>query len=153
MKLPNWAKLGVMVVVCELAGIAGSIFTIPAISGWYAGLTKSALTPPAWVFGPAWTTLYFLMGIAAYLVWRTGEVRALRVFWVQLAVNVLWSYFFFGMHNPALALFDIALLWVLIIWTMTAFAKISRPAMYVLVPYIAWVSFAAYLNYSVWILN
>ncbi len=153
MKLPDWARLGIMVLVCELAGIAGSVFTVPVISGWYAGLTKSALTPPGWVFGPAWITLYFLMGVAAYLVWRKGEVRALYVFWAQLTVNVLWSYFFFGMHNPALALIDIVLLWALILWAIAAFAKISRSAAYVLIPYIAWVSFAAYLNYSIWMLN
>ncbi len=153
MKLPNWAKLGIMVLACELAGIVGSIFTIPAIAGWYAGLTKSAFAPPSWVFGPAWTTLYFLMGVAAYLIWRKGEVRALYVFWAQLTANVLWSYFFFGMHNPALALFDIVLLWVLIFWTIAIFAKISRSAAYMLIPYIAWVSFAAYLNYSIWMLN
>lgn len=153
MKLPDWIKLAIMVVVCELAGIAGATFTAPAITSWYAGLAKSALTPPSWVFAPAWTTLYFLMGVSAYLIWRKGEVRALYVFWAQLAVNVLWSYFFFGMHNPLLALIEIVLLWALILWTIAVFAKISRSAAYVLIPYIVWVSFAAYLNYSIWMLN
>jgi len=136
----------------------GALFTVQAIPTWYATLVKPALNPPSWVFGPVWTTLYALMGIAAFLVWQRGwaerTVRAaLGVFGVQLLLNASWSIVFFGLHSPAWALANIAALWIAVIWTMFVFYKISRPAMYLLVPYIIWVSFASYLNYSIWILN
>ncbi len=146
------------VVICELAGAVGSLFTVPAISGWYAGLAKPALNPPNWIFGPVWTTLYLLMGIAAFLVWQKGfgrtEVRtALVIFGVQLLLNVAWSAIFFGAHNPAGAFADIVLLWLAVLATIITFYKISPAAAYLLLPYILWVSFAAYLNYAVWMLN
>jgi tryptophan-rich sensory protein len=158
MKLNNFSKLVIAIVVSELAGAIGSLFTISAIPTWYATLQKPALNPPSWIFGPVWTTLYVLMGIAAFLVWKKGwerkEVRtALSVFGLQLVLNALWSIVFFGLHSPAWALANIAALWIAVIWTMFVFYKISRPAMYLLVPYIIWVSFASYLNYSIWILN
>ncbi|OGG92460.1 TspO protein [Candidatus Kuenenbacteria bacterium RIFCSPLOWO2_12_FULL_42_13] len=158
MKLNNFFKLVIAIGVSELAGIIGSVFTISAIPNWYAGLVKPALNPPAWVFGPAWTTLYTLMGIAAFLVWRMGwerkEVKmALEVFGIQLFLNAIWSIIFFGLQNPGWALVDIILLWLAIVWTMVVFYKISRPAAYLLVPYLLWVSFASYLNYSIWMLN
>ena len=108
MKINNTLKLIIAIVACELAGIVGSIFTASAIPTWYATLAKPALNPPAWVFGPVWTTLYALMGVAAFLVWRKGwerkEVKtALGIFGIQLALNVLWSIVFFGLHSPALA--------------------------------------------------
>ena len=148
------------IVICEAAGLLGSVFTISAIPTWYAMLVKPALNPPSWIFAPVWTTLYILMGIAAFLVWhkwRTHRKRdvkiALAVFAVQLALNALWSIVFFGLHSPAWALVNIVALWLAIVWTMIAFAKISRLAMYLLVPYIVWVSFAAYLNFAIWALN
>ena len=158
MKLNNFFKLVIAIGVSELAGIIGSVFTISAIPNWYAGLVKPALNPPAWVFGPAWTTLYTLMGIAAFLVWRMvwerKEVKmALEVFGIQLFLNAIWSIIFFGLQNPGWALVDIILLWLAIVWTMVVFYKISRPAAYLLVPYLLWVSFASYLNYSIWMLN
>ncbi len=158
MKLNNTFKLIIAIGVSELAGIIGSVFTISAIPNWYAGLVKPALNPPAWVFGPAWTTLYALMGIAAFLIWRMGwerkEVKmALGVFGTQLFLNAIWSIIFFGLQNPGWALVDIVLLWLAIVWTMVVFYKISRPAAYLLVPYLLWVSFASYLNYSIWMLN
>ncbi len=151
-------QLVVAVVICELAGAVGSIFTVPAISGWYAGLIKPALNPPNWIFGPVWTTLYLLMGIAAFLVWQKGfertEVRtALIIFGVQLLLNMAWSAIFFGAHNPAGAFADIVLLWLAILATILTFYKISPVAAYLLLPYILWVSFAGYLNYAVWTLN
>lgn len=154
----DWLKLVIAVVVSELAGIIGSIFTISAIPTWYAALAKPALNPPSWLFAPVWTTLYLLMGIAAFLVWRKGweqkEVRiALFIFGIQLILNALWSIIFFGLHNPAWALVNIIGLWLAIVGAIVAFHKISRPAAYLLIPYIFWVSFAAYLNYSIWILN
>lgn len=158
MKNKDFFKLIIAVGISELAGIIGSFFTISAIPGWYAGLVKPALSPPNWVFGPIWTTLYALMGIAAFLVWKQGlqkrEVKiALIVFGIQLFLNAIWSIIFFGLQNPGWALVDIILLWLVIVWTMVVFYKISKPAAYLLVPYLLWVSFAGYLNYSLWILN
>jgi len=156
--MSNVFKLVIAIVVSELAGIIGSVFTTPSIAGWYAGIVKPALNPPAWVFGPVWTTLFALMGIAAFLVWKKGLDRkdvkiALSIFIGQLVLNIFWSIIFFGLHNPGLAFIEIIFLWLAILATIIAFAKISRPAAWLLVPYILWVSFAGYLNYSIWQLN
>jgi len=156
--MSNTFKLIIAIVVSELAGIIGSIFTVSAIPNWYAGLVKPALNPPSWIFGPVWTLLYALMGIAAFLIWKNGlekkEVKAaLGVFGIQLFLNAIWSIIFFGLYSPGWALVDIVVLWLAIVWTMVMFYKISRPAAYLLVPYLLWVSFASYLNYSVWVLN
>ncbi len=158
MKINNAFKLIIAIVVSELAGIIGSVFTISAIPNWYAGLVKPALNPPSWVFGPVWTTLYALMGIAAFLVWRNGwerkEVKtALSIFGLQLFLNAIWSIIFFGLHSPGWALVDIVALWFAIVWTIAVFYKISKPAAYLLLPYILWVSFASYLNYAIWAFN
>ena len=158
MRLKDWLAALVAVVVSELAGVVGSVFTMPAIPVWYAGLVKPALNPPAWVFAPVWTALYFLMGVAAYLVWRKGWHRAsvkvaLGVFAGQLLLNILWSLVFFGLHNINAGLVCIAALWMFILATMMAFARVSKPAMWLLVPYLLWVSFASYLNYSLLMLN
>ncbi|MDQ5928028.1 MAG: hypothetical protein QG633_466 [Patescibacteria group bacterium] len=158
MNARTFLKLVVAVVVTQLAGIIGSLFTFSAIPTWYATLTKPELNPPSWVFGPVWTTLYLLMGVSAFLIWQKGWARkdvkiALSVYGVQLVLNALWSIVFFGMQNPGLALVNIALLFVSIVATMVLFYKISRPAMYLLIPYILWVSFASYLNYAIYALN
>jgi len=157
MKLNPLLKLATAIVVCELAGGIGSIFTISAIPTWYATLAKPALNPPSWIFGPVWTTLYLLMGIAAFLVWNKGwdrkDVRkALGVFLFQLVLNAAWSVIFFGLHSPLWAFVDLVAMWLSIVWTMALFYKISKPAMWLLLPYILWVSFAWYLNYSIWML-
>lgn len=154
----NLIKLIIAIVISEMAGIIGSVFTTSSIDGWYAGIVKPALNPPAWVFGPVWTTLFALMGIAAFLVWKKGLDRrdvkiALSIFIGQLALNTLWSIIFFGLHSPGGALVEIVFLWLAILWTIIVFYKISRPAAYLLVPYILWVSFASYLNYAIWTLN
>jgi benzodiazapine receptor len=146
------------IVICLLAGLIGSIFTAPAVPTWYATLTKPALTPPAWLFGPVWTVLFILMGIALYLVWRKGweqkDVQvATAIFAVQLALNVLWSYFFFGLQVPFLALIEIVLLWVAVCITIGAFYRVSIPATALLLPYLLWVTFAAYLTYGIYTLN
>jgi tryptophan-rich sensory protein len=158
MRLNNFLKLVIAIVVSELAGIVGSVFTVSSIPTWYATLQKPSFSPPNWIFGPVWTTLYFLMGIAVFLVWKKGLERkdvkiALGVFGGQLVLNALWSIIFFGLHNPFWAFVEIIVLWLAILWTMFAFYKISRPAAYLLLSYILWVSFAAYLNYSIWIIN
>lgn len=154
----NTLKLITAVIVSELAGIIGTIFTFSAIPTWYATLVKPNLNPPSYIFGPVWTTLYALIGIAAFMVWKKGldrkDVRkAITVFGLQLILNAVWSIIFFGLHSPLWALVDITLMWLAIVWTMILFYKISKPAMWLLMPYILWVSFASYLNYSIWILN
>ena len=158
MRVNNFFKLVIAIVVSELAGVIGSVFTISAIPNWYAGLVKPALNPPSWVFGPVWTTLYLLMGVAAFLVWKKGFERkdvklALGIFSVQLFLNAIWSIIFFGLHSPSGTLVEIIFLWLAILATIIVFAKISKPAAWLLVPYILWISFAGYLNYSIWTLN
>jgi len=167
MKVSNIFKLIIAVGVSLSAGVVGSLFTTPTIqSGWYAGIIKPALNPPAWVFGPVWTTLFVLMGISAFLIWKKGldrrDVRiALGIFAGQLILNTLWSIIFFGstlltingLNNIGIAFIEIVFLWLAILATIIAFAKISRPAAWLLMPYILWVSFAMYLNYAIWILN
>ncbi len=158
MKSKNILALLTAVVISEAAGLVGSVFTVGAIPTWYVTLAKPALNPPAWVFAPVWTILYLLMGISAFLVWRDGRSRkegkrALWVFVPQLVLNVLWSVLFFGLHSPALGLICIVALWLAILWTMIAFWKISRLATYLLVPYVLWVTFAAYLNLAIFVLN
>lgn len=156
--MKNTFKLITAIVICELAGIIGSIFTASAIPAWYTTLTKPALNPPGWIFGPVWTTLYALMGISLFLVWNKGihqkNVRlAVLVFALQLTLNAAWSIVFFSLENPGWAFLNIITMWLTIVWTMILFYKISKPAMYLLIPYILWVSFASYLNFSIWMLN
>ncbi len=154
----DWLRLAAAILVCELVGIIGGIFTFSAIPTWYAGLNKPSFSPPNWLFGPVWTILYALMGIAVFLVWKKGfekkEVRfAIGVFSLQLALNFLWSFLFFGMKNPGLAFVEIILLWVVIGATIWEFKKIAPKAAWLLLPYWIWVSFAALLNFAVWQLN
>lgn len=146
------------VIIAETAGAAGSIFTTSAIPVWYATLNKPAFSPPNFIFAPVWTTLYFLMGIAAYLVFDKGfakkEVRfALLVFALQLILNVLWSFVFFGLKSPGLAFLEIIILWVSILATTLAFYKISKSASFLLIPYLLWTTFAAFLNFAIFRLN
>jgi len=141
------------------AGAIGSLAAGPAgFAAWYSAIHKPSFTPPSWVFGPVWTALYVLMGVAAFLVWRQGlGSRAVRVallwFLGQLVLNALWSPVFFGWHRIALALVVLALLWVALVVTLWRFAKVSRTAAGLLTPYLAWVSFAGVLNASIWWLN
>ena len=159
MQLRKAAAAAVFVLVCLLAGGIGSIFTAPEIPTWYAALNKPDFSPPNWVFAPVWTTLYILMGIAAYLVYEKGAKKkgevdaALAVFEVQLALNMAWSFLFFGLHSPLYGLICIAALWIVIALTMVKFYGISRPAGLLLAPYLLWVSFASVLNLFVWMLN
>ncbi|MDE2038021.1 MAG: tryptophan-rich sensory protein [Patescibacteria group bacterium] len=151
-------KLIAAVAVSGLAGAVGSLFTAPAIPTWYAALAKPSFAPPNWLFGPVWTVLYLLMGVAAFLVWKkgwngAGVRRALGAFLLQLALNALWSAAFFGLRSPLWGLADIAALWLAIVATMVLFYKVSKPAAWLLLPYLLWVSFAACLNYSLWTLN
>jgi tryptophan-rich sensory protein len=140
--------------VCLLTGALGSLATSTSVNSWYVELSKPTWTPPSWVFGPAWTLLYIMMAVAAWLVWRKGytaDVRfALTLFGVQLLVNGLWSYLFFGLRWPGGALVNIAVLWVAIAATAIAFARVSQPATWLMIPYLAWVSFAMTLNLEIW---
>ncbi|MFH1709439.1 MAG: TspO/MBR family protein [bacterium] len=151
-------KFIVSVATCLIAGMIGSVFTAPSIPAWYAGLQKPAFNPPNWIFAPVWTALFIMMGIAAYLVWDRGSENknvkiALAAFGGQLFLNVLWSVLFFGLRSPSSAFVDIILLWLAILLTIICFYKVSRPASYLLIPYILWVSFAAVLNLSILLLN
>ena len=158
MKLNNRAKLIFSILLCLLAGAIGSIFTVSSIPTWYAVLKKPFFNPPNWIFGPVWTVLYILMGISLYLVWKKGikteeSKVALILFGFQLVINALWSIIFFGLRMPSYALIGIIILWVAILFTIIKFYNISKPAAYLLIPYILWVSFASVLNLYIWLLN
>ena len=174
-------KLAVSIIICQGAGIAGSFFTASAIPIWYAALAKPFFVPPSWLFAPAWTILFLLMGISLYLVWeKKFKVRAtegqeiprawnpisqklfsgswkeeniIAIFALQLALNILWSVIFFGLKLPAVAFAEILMLWFAILYTIVNFYRVSKPAAYLLIPYIAWVTFAAILNFSIARLN
>lgn len=149
--------LVVFVVLCLAAGAAGGIVTGPEIGGWYRTLEKPAWQPPGWVFGPVWTTLYLMMAVAAWLIWKPVGLSAARfplvLFFVQLVLNVGWSWIFFGMHRPAGALVELVALWLTIAVTTWAFFRRSSIAGWLMVPYLAWVSFAGVLNFEIWRLN
>ena len=154
----DWIKLIVSLLVCQLTGAIGSMFTRTAISQWYVLLQKPSFTPPSGVFAPAWIFLYLLMGLAFFLIWRQGidnrYAKHTVIFFIgQLILNGLWSILFFGLRSPLAGLVDILLLWVLIVITTFRFYRISRTAGLLMLPYIAWVSFAAVLNGSIWLLN
>jgi benzodiazapine receptor len=153
-----YVRLIVSVVLCQAAGIVGSLFTTPAINSWYAGLRRPAFAPPNWVFAPVWISLFLLMGISFFMVWNVGlEKGAVRksivIFCIQLLLNALWSYLFFGLRSPLMGFIEIVAMWLMILLTMLSFFKISRKAGLLLVPYLAWVSIASYLNYSILVLN
>lgn len=156
-KIMKAGKLIGAIFLCHLAGLFGSLFTAPAVSSWYADLVRPAFSPPNWVFAPVWLTLYTLMGISLYLVIEARAKKlkklALSVFGIQLFLNAVWSYLFFGLQSPLFGLIDIIALWFMIILTIILFYKISKPASYLLIPYILWVSLAAILNYFIWVLN
>lgn len=154
----NILKLLASLAVVVAAGGVGSLATTRAIPTWYRGLAKPSFNPPDWLFGPAWTVLYLLMAVAAFLVWKqgfnsSGVKLALAVFLVQLALNALWSILFFGMRSPLAGLVNITVLWLVILATIVLFFRVSVLAGVLLLPYIAWVSFAAVLNAAVFLLN
>lgn len=160
--MPNKAadiiKLIAAIAISQFAGVIGSIFTMSSINTWYRSLEKPPFNPPSWVFAPVWITLYTLMGIAAWLVWRRGLANpsvkvALSLFLIQLMLNVTWTWIFFGNQAIYYAFIEILVLWLAILLTIIWFFKVSRLAGALLIPYIIWVSFAAVLNYSIWQLN
>lgn len=149
--------LGVCLLACFAAAGLGAIFSGPAVGAWYAGLNKPSFNPPNWIFGPVWTILYVLMAVAAWVVWRlrtSHPVRtALWLFGVQLALNAAWSIIFFGFHRPLAALIDLVLLWLFLALTLVAFWRLRHAAGILLLPYLAWVSFAGVLNAAIVVLN
>ena len=154
----SWLALAGFILISLLAGAIGSLFTFSAIPAWYATLSKPSFSPPNWVFAPVWTALYVLMGISAYLVWQRGRKEkqvsfALQIFGVQLILNTLWSILFFWLRSPSLGLAEIIFLWLSIAYCVKLFFALDRRAAYLLLPYLAWVSFATLLNYSIWMLN
>jgi tryptophan-rich sensory protein len=143
------------VLLAQLAGLVGSVATASSVNGWYTTLVRPELAPPGWVFAPVWTTLFTLMGVAAFLAWRAEGTRwpAFVAFGGQLLLNVAWSFVFFGAQAIGPALAVIAVLWIAILLNAVLFARLDRRAGLLLVPYLAWVAFAAYLNYGFWMLN
>jgi len=154
----RWLKLIVSIIIPQAAGLLGSIATTSSVRDWYPTLNKPAFNPPSWLFAPVWTLLFLLMGIALYLIWQKGVQtpgvkEALVFFAAQLVLNILWSIFFFGLRSPLLGLIDIVPLVVLIYLTFIKFKQIDPTAGYLLLPYLAWTSFATILNLSLLILN
>ena len=152
-----WIGLLVFLVLCFAAAGIGSAVTTPQIDGWYATLAKPSWNPPNWIFGPVWTALYLAMAVAAWLVWRqdgiAGAKLSLALFGLQLALNTLWSCLFFGLESPGLAFAEVLLLWATIAVTMVMFWFRSKVAGALFAPYLAWVTFAAFLNFTIWRLN
>lgn len=151
-----YVKITLCVVICLGLGIASGFSTAESVNGWYETIRKPGWNPPNRLFGPVWTVLYILMGIAAALVWHSNlpnKKTALILFAVQFLLNILWSYIFFGMHNILLAFADILLLSVMIAITIAWFLKINKVAAWLLLPYFMWVSFASTLNFSIYLLN
>lgn len=161
MKLKKPLLLIGSIVISQLAGIIGSVATVSSVSTWYLTLNKPFFNPPSWVFGPVWTILYTLMGIAFYLVLLKRDKKkkpknlkySINLYLVHLVFNTLWSLIFFGAKNPGLAFVVIVVLWGMIACLIKNFYKINKWSAYLLVPYLLWVSFASLLNFSIFILN
>ena len=153
----KWMSWIVSVAICFGAAAVGGWFTASSVKTWYPGLLKPAGTPPSWVFGPVWSFLYLLMATAAWLVWleRHGhDVRLpLGLFFVQLLLNAAWSLIFFGLQKPGLALVEILILLLAIVLTAISFLGRSRPAFWIMTPYLGWVGYATYFNFGLWRLN
>jgi translocator protein len=151
-------KLIISIAVPLMVGAVAGLFTSSGVDGWYANANKPSFNPPNWIFAPVWTTLYILMGIAMYIVWKwEGDKQvkrtALFLYVVQLTLNFAWSFIFFKLQQPGWAFAEIIAMWVMILLTIIWFSKISKTAAWLLVPYIGWVSFASVLNYHIWQLN
>jgi translocator protein len=154
----NILKLVIAVAIPIAVGAISGFFTVTGVQSWYQTINKPSWNPPNWIFGPVWTTLYVMMGIALYLIWKSDSSDMLKktaiiLFAVQLTLNFFWSFIFFNQEQPGWALVEIIVMWVFILVTIFAFAQVSKPAAWLLVPYISWVSFATILNYTIWKLN
>jgi len=181
MKLDKIIKLSISIIICELAGVLGSVFTVPSVGVWYKSLNKPGFNPPSWIFTPVWSILFLLMGVSFYLAWdkswkvkneikkiksiklnptsqklwqgKWQKINIVAIFFVQLILNIFWSLLFFGLHFTDVAFFELLMLWFAILFTIVNFYRVSKTAAYLLLPYILWVSFAGILNYFLWILN
>lgn len=156
--MKNWLRLLISITIPLVVGSSASFFTVTGLGSWYSSIQKPSWNPPNWVFGPVWTTLYIMMGIAFYLVWKSDvpklkKANAIMLWVVQLVFNFLWSLIFFNLHQIGWAMADIVVLWFFIFLTIVAFSKINKLAAWLMVPYISWVTFAAILNYTIWQLN
>lgn len=158
----NWTRDAIALALSLLAVFAaaaiGGLGTSAGLGSWYDGLAKPPWNPPSWVFGPVWTVLYLMMAVAAWLLWRsrrTGHTVAvpLGLYGVQLALNAAWPLLFFGLREPGWAMLELAALWVVLLATVVAFWRRSVAAAVLLLPYLAWVSYAASLNWAIWRLN
>ena len=156
--MSNLLKLIISIVIPVAVGAISGLFTSSEIPGWYQTINKPTWNPPSWLFGPVWTTLYVMMGIALFLVWKSDASQSVKktaiiLFAAQLVLNFFWSFIFFNQHQIGWAVVEIITMWVFILLTIFAFAPISKIAAWLLVPYISWVSFATILNYTIWKLN
>ena len=153
----DWFRLIICIVICIMAGIIGSIFTSRNIPTWYATINKPSFNPPNWVFGPVWTTLYIMMGVSLFLIWRQRDAMsispAIYFFAIQLILNALWSIIFFGMKLMLVGFIEICTLWIFILLSIISFYGISPVASILLLPYLLWVSYASVLNFSIYKLN
>ncbi len=159
MKLNNVVKLIIAIIIPVAVGGISGFFTASNVDTWFTTVAKPSFNPPSWLFAPVWTTLYVMMGIALFLVWKNETVskavkqKAIIFFAIQMALNFLWSFTFFEAHAIGWAVVNIVLLWLFILATIFSFAPISKTAAWLLVPYISWVSFASILNIAIWQLN
>lgn len=158
MIMNNTTKLIVSIVLTVGIGSLGGIFTAVEIQGWFLHLNKPSWNPPNWLFAPVWTCLYVMMGISFYLIWKAKvdadtKTWAIIIFIAQFALNFLWSFIFFKQHQVGWAFIEIVVMWLAILCSIIAFSRINKTAAWLLVPYISWVSFAAMLNYAIWMLN
>jgi len=154
--MSNPIKLLVSLLLPQIAGGLGAFFTLSSVQTWYLTLNKPSWNPPSWLFGPVWTTLYVLMGIACFLLWKNKhplQKKALTLYFVQLFLNLLWSPAFFGAQNPLLGVVVIVPLWIGILFCILIFRQINSWAALLLVPYLLWVTFATVLNATIWYLN
>ncbi|HOK91754.1 MAG TPA: tryptophan-rich sensory protein [Spirochaetota bacterium] len=153
----NYIKLVISIAIPLFIGFIGSFFTSSSVDTWYKTLKKPDFNPPNWVFSPVWTLLFILIGLSFYIIWKNNfggkKVLLLNIFFTQLFANLIWSLFFFGLRSPFWALIDIIVLWLAILVNIIVFYRVSKPAGILLVPYILWVSFAALLNFYLYILN
>lgn len=153
------SRIAIVVIICLAVGYLSGMVTRASITTWYPTLVKPSFNPPNWIFAPVWTSLYVMMGVAAGLIWnqittqKAAVTKALQFFTIQLVLNALWSYLFFGLHNLMLSTIEVVLLWLMIFETYSQFAKINKTASYLMLPYLAWVSFASVLTASIWWLN
>ncbi len=156
MNAKPWLVLIIFFAICLGAGGLGSLLGANGIRSWYPQQRKPAGTPPSWVFGPVWTSLYVLMAISAWLVWREygrGARPALLIFFAQLALNVAWPGIFFGSRMAGIAFFEVVILWLAVVFNIFVFYWLVPVAALLLIPYFLWVSYAGYLNFGIWRLN